>query len=404
MTTRTQVGILGAGPAGLMLAHELYRAGISSVLIESRSRDYCEARVRAGVLEQGTVDALDAAGLGERLHREGLVHGGTALRFNGRSHRIDFAGLTGKSVTVYGQQEVVRDLIGALTTLDADLRFECTANALEQLEGESAIIRYSDADGTPHEIACDYVAGCDGFHGLSRQSFPAGMLEISERVYPFSWLGILADTPPIDHELIYANHPRGFALASARSPFVSRLYLQCAPDEDLNAWPDERIWDELRLRFAGEDAPELIPGPITQRGVTPMRSFVAAPMRFARLFLAGDAAHIVPPTGAKGMNLAIADVLVLARALRRFYANGDLRALDEYSDTCLRRVWKTQRFSWWMTSMLHQFPGATPFDLQIQTAELDYVTGSRAGATTLAENYVGLPFEHDRADAAAALA
>jgi len=391
-STRTQVGIVGAGPAGLMLSHLLHLRGIESVVLEARSREYCEQRVRAGVLEQGTVDLLESTGLGERMRREGLLHRGIELRFDGRSHRIDFEALTGKAITVYGQQEVVKDLIAARRKAKGDLRFEVRNVSLHDLDGARALIRYEDAGGEPHEVRCDYVAGCDGFHGISRPAIPAGALTAYERVYPFAWLGILAHAPPPAEELIYTNHERGFALFSCRSPEISRCYLQCSPDENLEEWPDERIWSELRARLAGDDVPALSEGEIAQKGVTPMRSFVVAPMRWERLFLAGDAAHIVPPTGAKGMNLAIADVLVLAHALEAFYRTGDAALLDAYSDLCLRRVWKTQRFSWWMTSMLHNFPGATEYDRKIQHAELDYVTSSRAPAESLAENYVGLPF------------
>jgi p-hydroxybenzoate 3-monooxygenase len=395
-STRTQIGIVGAGPAGLMLSHLLHLRGIESVVLEARSRTYCEQRVRAGVLEQGTVDLLDETGIGARMRREGLLHRGIELRFDGRSHRIDFEALAGKAITVYGQQEVVKDLIDARRRARGDLRFEVQDVSLHNLDDEKrALIRYRDAGGEDHEVRCDYVAGCDGFHGVSRPTIPAGVLTEYERVYPFAWLGILAHAPPPADELIYVNHPRGFALFSCRSPEVSRCYLQCSPDENLAEWPDERIWTELRARLAGEDVPALTEGEIFQKGVTPMRSFVVAPMRYERLFLAGDAAHIVPPTGAKGMNLAIADVLVLAHALERFYRSNATDLLDAYSDLCLRRVWKTQRFSWWMTSMLHNFPNATPFDRQIQRAELDCVTTSRAPATALAENYVGLPFEFD---------
>ncbi len=394
-STRTQIGIVGAGPAGLMLSHLLHLRGIESVVLEARSREYCEQRVRAGVLEQGTVDLLEGTGLGERMRREGLLHRGITLRFDGRSHRIDFEALTGKAITVYGQQEVVKDLIAARRRARGDVRFEVTGVSLHDLDAARALIRYTDAEGAPHEVRCDYVAGCDGFHGIARPAIPPRELTVYERVYPFAWLGILAHAPPPADELIYANHARGFALFSCRSPEISRCYLQCAPDENLEEWPDERIWAELRARLDGDDVPVLTEGAIVQKGVTPMRSFVVAPLRYRRVFLAGDAAHIVPPTGAKGMNLAIADVLVLADALDAFYRDGSEAPLDAYSERCLRRVWKTQRFSWWMTSMLHGFPGATPYDRQIQRAELDYVTASNAAATSLAENYVGLPFDAD---------
>jgi p-hydroxybenzoate 3-monooxygenase len=388
---RTQVGIVGAGPAGLLLAHLLDRAGIDCVVLEARSRAYVEERQRAGLLEQGTVDLLNELGVGDRLAREGLVHHGLALRFEGVSHRIPLSDLTGgKSVVIYGQTEVVKDLIAARLAQGRDIRFEAEALALDGLDTSSPSIRFR-ADGREETLTCDFVAGCDGFHGICRAALPAAALTIYERDYPFGWIGILSESPPVSHELIYVNHDRGFALFTMRSPHVSRLYLQCDVDEDINNWPDARIWDELRLRLG--DEPALPQGAVTQKNVTPMRSFVAAPMRHGALFLAGDAAHIVPPTGAKGLNLAAADVRVLARALIAFYASRSPRLLERYSDVCLKRVWKAQRFSWWMTSMLHRFHEHTPFERRMQLAELDYITGSHAGMTTLAENYVGLPFE-----------
>jgi p-hydroxybenzoate 3-monooxygenase len=389
---RTQVGIVGAGPAGLLLSHLLHLAGIEAVVIEARSRSYVEERIRAGVLEDWVARLLVDAGVGERLQREGLVHHGIELKFEGQGHRIDFADLTGKSVRVYGQHEVVRDLIKARLAAGGRLVFEASDAAVHDLDTDRPRITYV-ADGSAQELVCDVIAGCDGFHGICRPAIPEGVIRLYDRVYPFAWLGILAKAPPATEELIYANHPNGFALLSMRSPEVSRLYLQCAPDEDLGLWPDERIWDELHLRLAGGEGWRLNEGPLIQRGVTAMRSFVAEPMRYGRLFLAGDSAHIVPPTGAKGMNLAVADVTVLARALEAFYAGRGGDALDAYSDTCLRRIWKVQRFSWWMTQMLHRFDDASPFDERRQIAELAYVTGSRAAATTLAENYVGLPLE-----------
>ncbi len=398
---RTQVAIVGAGPAGLMLSHLLARAGVESVVVESRSREYVERRVRAGVLERGTVDMLVEAGVGERLLREGLVHRGIELRFGDRSHRIDFDDLTGgKAVTVYGQQEVVKDLIAARLAAGGALLFETEVVALEAAGAYPARLNYRDARGIASTIEADYIAGCDGFHGLCRAAFPAGALTVYEHVFPFSWLGILAESPPVSEELIYTNHERGFALVSMRSPTVTRLYLQCANDEELGAWPDERFWEELRRRLGSErGGPNVEPGRVLQKGITPMRSFVAEPMRYGRLFLAGDAAHIVPPTGAKGMNLAIADVRVLSRALIEFYRRGATESLDAYSDTCLRRVWKTQRFSHWMTSMLHRFDERDAFERRAQLAELDYVTSSRAAAQSLAENYVGLPFSQEPAPA-----
>jgi p-hydroxybenzoate 3-monooxygenase len=388
---RTQVGIVGAGPAGLLLAHLLDRAGIDCVVLEARSRAYCEERQRAGLLEQGTVDLLNELDVGDRLAREGLVHRGLALRFEGVSHRVPLSDLTGgKTVVIYGQTEVVKDLIATRLARGGDIRFEAEAHALEGLDTSAPRVRFRE-NGGEQTLDCDFIAGCDGFHGICRPAVPAAALSIYERDYPFGWIGILSDSPPVSHELIYVNHDRGFALFTMRSTHVSRLYLQCDVDEDIANWPDERIWDELRLRLGNDVA--LPQGAVTQKNVTPMRSFVAAPMRHGALFLAGDAAHIVPPTGAKGLNLAAADVRVLARALIEFYSARSPRLLDRYSDICLRRVWKAQRFSWWMTSMLHRFHDHTPFARRIQLAELDYITGSPAGMTTLAENYVGLPFE-----------
>jgi p-hydroxybenzoate 3-monooxygenase len=392
---RTQVGIVGAGPAGLLLSHLLDLHGISSVVLEARSRDYVEARVRAGVLEQNTVELLHQTGLGERLGREGLRHEGVELRFDGQRHRIDFAELTGgRAITVYGQQEVVKDLIAAREAAGGAPLFEVSDVAVHDLDTDRPSIRFVDADGTARTLECDVVAGCDGFHGICRDSVPGGVLTVLERVYPFAWLGILAKAAPSSDELIYAHHPRGFALHSMRSPEVTRNYLQVPPDTDLDAWPDERIWSELRARMelAGGEF-TLADGPLLEKGITAMRSFVVTPMQYGRLFLAGDSAHIVPPTGAKGLNLAVADVRVLARALERFYATGSAEALRRYSDDCLRRVWRVQHFSWWMTSMLHRAPDGDPFTHELQLSQLRYLTSSRAGATTLAENYVGLPFD-----------
>ncbi len=389
---RTQVGIVGAGPSGLLLSQLLHLAGIESVVLERRSRGYVEGRIRAGVLEQGTVELLDQAGVGERVHREGLIHGGIELAFGGRRHRIDFEDLTGgKAVTVYGQTEVTRDLNRAREAAGGEIVFEAEDVVLHDFDGDSPRLGYRK-DGTDHELRCDFIAGCDGFHGISRRSVPAAAVSTFERVYPFAWLGILANTKPVSDELIYARHERGFALFSMRSPTRSRLYIQCSPDEQLDDWPDERVWDELRSRLDAEAAARLETGPSIEKSVTPMRSFVAEPMRFGRLFLAGDAAHIVPPTGAKGLNLAAADVRYLSRALIAHFKEGRADLLDAYSETCLRRIWKAQRFSWWMTSLLHRFPEASGFGGRVQLAELDYVTSSRAAATALAENYVGLPF------------
>ena len=393
---RTQVGIVGAGPAGLMLAHLLHLEGIESVVLEARSRQYVEERVRAGVLEQGTVDLMVAAGVGERLKREGLVHRGIELSFLGQRHRIDLAELTGgKAITVYAQHEVIKDLIAARVAAGGEIHFEVDGVSLHEIESPTPKIQFRDRDGNERELQCDFVAGCDGFHGVSRGSIPENALTIFDRTFPLAWLGILAEAAPASDELIYTYHERGFALFSMRSPAITRLYLQCAPDEDLARWPDDRIWEELQTRFRTRDgwAPEQ--GPILQKGVAEMRGFVVEPMQYGRLFLAGDAAHIVPPTGAKGLNLAIADVRVLACALVDFLKHHRREKLERYSKTCLRRTWKVQRFSLWMTSMLHRFPGDAGFDQRRQLAELDYVTSSRAAMTTLAENYVGLPMDGD---------
>jgi p-hydroxybenzoate 3-monooxygenase len=387
---RTQVGIIGAGPAGLLLSHLLHLEGIRSVVLEAQSRDYVENRIRAGVLEHGTTQLLLDTGVGERLRREGMAHEGIVLRFAGRDHRIDFRALTGKHVTVYSQHRVVRDLIAARLDAGGEILFEAAALGVDDLSGGAPRIRFSQ-DGQQRELLCDIVAGCDGFHGVSRAAMPAGLLTVFEREYPFAWLGILADARPSSAELVYSHHANGFALLSMRSPEVSRLYLQCAPDEAIGNWSDDRIWGELHTRFA-RDGFALAEGRITQKGITPMRSFVVEPMQCGRLFLAGDAAHIVPPTGAKGLNLAAADVAVLAGALTGYFKRGDGEGLDAYSDTCLRRVWQVQRFSWWMTSLLHRFATHGPFERQVQLAELDYVASSVAASTALAENYVGLPF------------
>jgi p-hydroxybenzoate 3-monooxygenase len=389
---RTQVGIVGGGPAGLMLSHLLHLAGVESFVIEARSRQHVEERVRAGVLEQGTVDLTIASGVGERLKRQGLVHRGIELRFDGRGHRIDLSELTGGgTITIYGQNEVVKDLTDARLAAGGQVFFECDDVRVAGLDAAPSIA--FKIAGEAKSIACDFIAGCDGSHGVCRPSIPAGALTTYERVYPFAWLGILAAVAPSSDELIYTSHERGFALHSMRSPELTRLYIQCAPEEPIENWPDEKIWDELSRRFATIDNWQLHRGPITQKGITPMRSFVVEPMQYGKLFLVGDAAHIVPPTGAKGLNLAIADVRVLARALEEFYRSGSRALLEGYSAACLRRVWKVQRFSWWMTSMLHRFDGDGAFDRRRQRAELDYVTSSRAAAASLAENYVGLPMD-----------
>ncbi len=390
---RTQVGIVGAGPAGLILAQLLHLRGIDSIVIERQSRQHVEERIRAGVLEQGTVDLLNQAGVGERMRREGLVHHGIELRFSGRGHRIDMHALTGgRAITVYGQHEVVKDLISARLQAGGAIFFEAGSAAIHDFDGESPRITFQHA-GVEYEIGCDFIGGCDGFHGVCRPAVPDGVLRFYEKVYPFGWLGILAEAAPASRELIYSNHERGFALLSMRTPQISRLYLQCRPDEDLAEWPDDRIWEELQRRFATHDGFRLNEGPVLQKGVTAMRSFVAEPMQHGRLFLAGDAAHIVPPTGAKGLNLAAADVRILSHAIAVWYGSGDGDLLGRYSEICLRRVWRAQHFSWWMTSMLHRSEAGDGFDYRRQLAELDHVTTSRAAATSLAENYTGLPFE-----------
>ncbi len=386
---RTQVGIVGAGPAGLTLARLLHREGIESVVLENRSRDYVEHRVRAGVLEQGTVDLLVEAGVGERLQREGLVHHGIAIQFDGERHRIPLSELAdGRTIVVYGQTEVVKDLMQARLAEELPLLFEVSNVRVHDLDTDRPCIRFTHDEGE-QALECDVIAGCDGYHGVCRPSIPAGVIREFSREYPFGWLGILADVPPSTDELVYAHTERGFALLSMRSPELSRLYLQCRPDEDPAEWPDERIWEELQLRL-GLDGWILREGPVLEKGVTGMRSYVAEPMRYGRLFLAGDAAHIVPPTGAKGLNLAIHDVRVLAEAIGAWYRTGSATLLDAYSDTCLRRVWRAEHFSWWMTSMLHRLESDDDFGLKLQLSQLRYVTSSRPAAVSLAENYVGL--------------
>ena len=385
---RTQVGIVGAGPAGLTLAQLLHREGIDSVILENRSREYVEARIRAGVLEHDVAELYDRAGVGERMRREGLVHTGVELQADGERHRIDFDELIGRSIVVYGQTEVVKDLIQARLESGRPLHFDVDDVSLHDLDGERPRIRYRH-DGADEELECDVVAGCDGFHGVSRPSIPPGVLREFHREYPYGWLGILAEVAPSHDELIYAHNESGFALLSMRSPELSRLYLQCAPDENLEEWPDERIWSELQARL-GVDGWTLHEGPIVEKGVTPMRSFVTEPMQWGRLFLAGDAAHIVPPTGAKGLNLAVRDVQVLAGALVAWYRDGDGTGLDAYSETCLRRVWRAEHFSWWMTTMLHRSPDEDEFTLRLQQSQLRYLRTSRVAATSLAENYVGV--------------
>jgi len=393
MRIDTQVAIVGAGPAGLLLSHLLHLRGVESIVIEIHSRDYVERRVRAGVLEQGTADLLEACGAGERMRREGLVHRGIELRFGGRGHRIDFPDLTGgRSILVYAQQEVVKDLIRLRLAAGGQILFDVTDVSVRDIESVAPRVGFVKG-GEEMELACRIVAGCDGFHGVCREAIPAGVLSLYEHVYPFAWLGILAQTPPPSEELIYSGHDRGFALYSMRSPTISRLYLQIAPDEDAANWPDARIWEELRCRLGDDAGDRLKEGAVIEKGVTGMRSFVAEPMQHGRLFLAGDAAHIVPPTGAKGLNTAVADVRVLARAIAEYFASGTENLLESYSQTCLRRVWRAERFSWWMTSMLHRFPEHDGFQRRLQLSELDYVVSSRAAAASLAENYVGLPFD-----------
>ena len=386
---RTQVAIIGAGPAGLLLAQLLHLQGVESVVLEARTRDYVEQRIRAGVLEQGVVDLLNEAGVGERMQSDGLVHHGIELRLNGRGHRIPLSDLTGgRSITIYGQTEIVKDLIRARLDTGEPLLFEAEDVSVHDLQSERPSVRFRH-EGAEHELRCDVVAGCDGFHGVCRGSIPDGVLTAHSREYPFGWLGIMAAVAPSSDELIYAYHDRGFALHSLRSPELSRLYLQCPPDEELANWPDDRIWEELQTRLA-LDGWTLQEGPILEKDVTRMRSFVVEPMQHGRLYLAGDAAHIVPPTGAKGLNLAAHDVAVLAEALASWYRAGDTALLDAYSATCLRRVWRAEHFSWWMTAMLHRFDGDDAFGARLQLAQLEYVCSSQAAAATLAENYVGL--------------
>ena len=388
---RTQVGIVGAGPAGLLLARLLKVEGIDSVILEQRDRAYVESRIRAGVLEQGTATLLRDAGVAERLDREGLVHEGIEIAAGERHFRIDFRELTGKTVVVYGQTEVCKDLIAARLAGDGPIVWNAADVAVHDIDGNRPRLTYR-CDGQDHELVCDFVAGCDGFHGVSRQSMPADLLRTFERVYPFGWLGILADVPPCSHELIYARHERGFALASMRSPTRSRYYIQCSLDEKLSDWPDARIWEELQRRLGSTAAARMVTGPSIEKSIAPLRSFVSTPLQSGRLFLAGDASHIVPPTGAKGLNLAMSDVHYLQRALVAWYKTGAADLLERYSETALARVWKAERFSWWMTSLLHRLHDETSFEAQMQLAELDYIASSRAAQTALAENYVGLPY------------
>lgn len=388
---RTQVAIIGAGPAGLLLGQLLHRYGIDNIVLERKDRDYVLSRIRAGVLEQSTVGLLDEAGVSARLHQEGLVHHGIELAFGGARHRIDMTKATGKVVTVYGQTEVTRDLMDAREAAGLTTVYDADNVSLHGFDGDTPRVRYVKG-GTGHELACDIIAGCDGYHGVSRQSVPVSAIQTFERVYPFGWLGLLSETPPISPELIYNNHERGFALCSMRSHTRSRYYLQCTLDDDVSNWPDEKFWDELKRRLDPQAGESLITGPSIEKSIAPLRSFVAEPLRFGRLFLAGDAAHIVPPTGAKGLNLAASDVHYLSQALREFFGEKSSAGIDDYSRRALARVWKAERFSWWMTSMLHRFPDTDAFSSRIQMAELNYLIGSEAAQTSLSENYVGLTY------------
>ncbi len=393
MNMRTQVGIIGAGPAGLLLSHLLAREGINSVVIENRSRGEVESTIRAGVLEQGTVDLMNELGLGERMQREGSVHHGIELRFDGEGHRIPLTELTnGRSIMLYAQHEVVKDCIAARLQQGEPIFFNVSDVQLPDLAAQEPCIRF-EHEHKQIELRCDYIAGCDGFHGVSRSSIPEVQQKVYSRTYPFAWLGILMQAPPSTHELIYAYSERGFALVSTRSPQLQRLYIQCHPNDNIANWSDEMILDELQARLTTTDHWQLHIGPITQKSIVAMRSFVITPMQYGRMFLAGDAAHIVPPTGAKGLNLAVADVRHLARALTAYYKEHQSELLDAYTATCLRRVWRAEHFSWWMTSMLHRFPDDDTFQQQMQRAQLDYTVRSHAALTSLAENYVGLPFD-----------
>ena len=387
---RTQVAIVGAGPAGLLLGALLHKAGIDAVIVEQRSAEYVMGRIRAGVLEQTTVDLLEQAGVAERLHREGLPHDGTELAFDGQLHRIDFKGLTGRRVTVYGQTEVTQDLMSARAAAGLTTVYEAENVSVHGFDGATPSVRFRQ-NGQEVELACDFIAGCDGYHGVSRASVPAGAIQTYEKVYPFGWLGVLADVPPARHELVYANHARGFALCSQRSTTRSRYYVQTALTDKVENWSDAAFWDELRKRLPDAVAQAVTTGPSIEKSIAPLRSFVAEPMRFGTLFLAGDAAHIVPPTGAKGLNLAASDVGFLARGLVEHYQEKSRAGIDAYSQRCLARIWKAERFSWWFTSLMHKFPETGAFGQKMQHAELEYLVGSKAASTALAENYVGLP-------------
>jgi p-hydroxybenzoate 3-monooxygenase len=388
---RTQVAIIGAGPSGLLLSQLLQLHGVDTVVLERQSREHVAGRIRAGVLEQGTVDLLVQANVGQRMLSERLVHDGFAVGFAGKTFRVDLKGLTGDAVSVYGQTEVTKDLMETRIAAGASLIFDARDVSVEGFGRTQPTVRYAHG-GKTHELTCDFIAGCDGYHGVCRQSLPKEAMQSFERIYPFGWLGILADVPPAAPELIYSNHERGFALCSMRSPHRSRYYVQCGLDEKLEAWTDARFWDELRRRLPPSVADAVITGPSIEKSIAPLRSFVMEPLKFGRLFLVGDAAHIVPPTGAKGLNLAAADVRVLYQALVEYYRTGRMEMIDRYSSQCLRRIWKAVRFSWWFTSITHKF-SEDPFSHRLQLAELDYLTGSAAALTSVAENYVGLPFE-----------
>jgi len=391
-TRRTQVGIIGSGPAGLLLSQLLHQSGVDSIILDRQSRSYIEARVRAGVLEHGTVETLREAGVGARMDQNGLLHDGFDMAFDGDRYRVDLKALTGKSVMVYGQTEVTRDLIARRLDEGGEILFGADNVQPLDIKSASPSIHYT-IDGEAHTIECDFIAGCDGYHGVSRRSIPSDILQTFERVYPFGWLGLLSDTPPVSDELIYNNHNRGFALCSMRSKTRSRCYLQVAADDTPDNWSDEQFWDELALRIGPETARILVRGPSIEKGLAPLRSFVAEPMRYGNMFLAGDAAHIVPPTGAKGLNLAAADVRILSRALIAYYKSNNAAHIDTYSQTCLQRVWKVERFSWYMSAMLHQFPENNAFEKRMQRAEFDYIRDSEAASRALAENYVGLPLD-----------